>query len=265
MWWVSLAWADPTVPPTPSVQGTVSEPGGNLPLVRGQVPEEALYDKIADLGDGRVEGRSRRRRDGSYALWELPASGTVVRYEALQNGKVAEEHLMDAAGYPLATVFFADGAPQKATVTGSTQELALTGWTRQKVPGGTALLPAAPQERSGGGARADALGGTVDVWIEPTAADPFSDPFRDGLLAGCGCFVVDRASAWIDGRAGVRYRLLLPGAAAAGGPARDAVDLWAVSLGAQGVWLMSFRATAPPDPVAALAPGRVVAALVDLE
>jgi hypothetical protein len=241
-----------------------AEPGGDLPLARPESPEETLYDRIVEVGDGKIEGRSRKRRDGEFVLWVLPDAGTVVRYERMAGAKVAEEHSFDAAGYPLATVFYDKGAPTKAVVAGvPAVEVPLTGWSVQKVPGGQMLLPSVPEERPGGGVRLDLLDGTLDLWIEPPTTpptDPFADPFRDGVLAGCGCFVIDRATAWIDGRPGIRYRLLLPGSTP-----RDAVDLWAVSLGAQGVLLVSFKVHGPPDPVDALRPARLLLTTLDLK
>ncbi len=118
--------------------------------------------------------------------------------------------------------------------------------------------PAAPAERPGGGARLALEGGVLDVWRDERGADVYGDAFRDGLLAGCGCLVLDRASAWIDARPGARYRLLVPGS-----EPPDAVDVWAVPL-PDGLWLASYRVTAPQDPDAALSPGRALVALVTL-
>lgn len=230
-----------------------------MPLASPSAPEERLYGKIVDEG-GRAEGRMRRRRDGDYVALELP-TGIVVRYQHLDRGKLADDHLFDADGYPLVTVFYGAGGagPEKAAVhTVPAVEVPLTGWIAREVPGGKLLLPEAPTERQGGGARAGVLGGEVEVWLE-AGTDPFSDTFRDGLVAGCGCMVVDRATTWIDGKPGVRYRLLVPGQWP-----RDAVDLWAVALSDTSTWLMSFRVSGPEDPVSALMSGRVLSAVVTL-
>ncbi|MEQ1571012.1 MAG: hypothetical protein ABMA64_35610 [Myxococcota bacterium] len=251
MWWVSHAFAEPI------------EPGAGLPLAQGEVPEEQLFDKVTDLPDGRAEARGRKRRDGAFVVWALPTSSSIVRYQKLGAGGVVEDHLFDSDGYPLATVWLERGVPTKATAAGVPPiDVSVTGWARQPIPGGTMWLPAAPEERPGGGVRVEALSGGVDVWIDPPTTpptDPFSDTFRDGLIAGCGCFVVDRAAAWIDGRPGVRYRLLLPG-----NLPRDAVDLWAVNLGASGLWLMTFEVGAPADPIEALRSARALLPGIDL-
>lgn len=245
-WWVTSGWAGP------------ADDGSGLPLALARDPEERLYGRIDVDPGGAVEGRLRRRRDGEFVAWELP-SGTIVRYQHLAGSRIEDDHLFDAAGYPLVSVTYASGTPATAVVhTVPVVELPLAGWMKREVPGGTLVLPALPDDRPGGGVRVDALGGEVDVWLE-TKTDPFSDTFRDGLVAGCGCFVVDRATTWIDGHVGVRYRLLIPGRWP-----RDAVDVWAVAI-PSGLWLMSYRVSGPDDPVAALLPGRVLTALANLE
>lgn len=248
MWcWVAIAWAGP------------ADDGGELPLATPEIPEERLYGKV-ETDDGPARARLRRRRDGEFAVWELP-TGTIIRYQKLERSQVLEDHVLDAAGYPWVTILHSAGNPQQAVVHGVPRsEHDLSSWTRQQVPGGSLLLPVTPEARSGDGIRAEVLGGQVDVWLDKggvpgaPSINPFEDAFRDGLVAGCGCFVVDRATTWIDGRPGVRYRLLVPGRWP-----RDAVDLWAVPIEGA-LWLMSFRVQGPEDPVAALLPGRILAA-----
>ena len=251
MWsWLSLAIAGP------------SDDGGYLPLASPEIPEERLYGRI-DTSDGPARPRLRRRRDGEFVVWELP-TGTVIRYQKLDRARVVEDHILVAAGYPSVTLAITGIKPSKATVHGiPTTEHDLSTWSRQEVPGGTLLLPAMPDERAGGGVRTEALGGQIDIWLDPAKSgapptNPFDDTFRDGLVAGCGCFVVDRATTWIDGRPAVRYRLLVPGRWP-----RDAVDIWAVPV-TGGLWLMSFRVSSPDDPVNALLPGRIFAATARL-
>jgi hypothetical protein len=241
MWcWLKLAWAGP------------ADDGGALPLATPEIPEEHLYGRI-DTGDGPARARLRRRRDGEFAVWELP-TGTIVRYQKLERARVIEDHVLDAAGYPWVTLMHTGDKPTQAIIHSvPPTEQDVSTWVRQPVPGGSLLLPALPNDRSGGGVRTEVLGGQVDIWLE-RPADPFEDLFRDGLVAGCGCFVVDRATIWIDGRPGIRYRLLVTGRWP-----RDAVDLWAVPM-QDALWLMSFRVPSPEDPIAALLPGRIFAA-----
>jgi hypothetical protein len=217
----------------------------------GEVPKEQLYAKLVVEGD-RVEGEWRRKRDAEFHLWELP-TGTVVRWQRVVQGLVVEDHLLDAAGAPWVTLELGPAGPLRAVVSAAPPiELDLAGWTPQPVPGGTMLLPAAPGERAGGGVTLEVLGGTLEVWTG-AGDDVFSDAFGQGLAAGCGCAVLDRATSWIDGRPGVRYRLAVPG------PHPEALDLWAVS-GPEGTWVLTFRVPAAADAVEALLPARVLAA-----
>lgn len=222
--------------------------GAALPLDRaGEVPEVRHYAKLDTLPDGSVAGRWRRKADAEFEVWELPG-GTVVRYRRKVRGRVVEDHLFDAAGGPLVTVTLDPARATLATV--PAREIDLSAFAPRPVPGGTLGLPADAVPREGGGVSLPVLGGQLEVWTEP-AADVLSDAWRDGLLAACGCRALDRATAWIDGRPGVRYRLLLPG------PAREAVELWAVPL-PEATWLLAFRAPAGDDAVAAVLPARAL-------
>lgn len=226
--------------------------GADLQLAHpGEIPQERIYAKLVDDGD-RVSGQWRRRRVGEFHLSELP-DGTVVRWKREVDGAVVEDHVNDAAGFPLVTVRLGESGPASATVSAVPPiELDLSGWTPETVPGGTLLLPAAPTERTGGGVQAMALGGLLEVWTEQPD-DVFADAFGQGLAAGCGCAVLDRATAWIDGRPGVRYRLAVPG------PAPEALDVWAVPV-PDATWVLAFRVPAAGDPIPALLPARVLVA-----
>ena len=226
------------------------EDGGAMVFAQaGEVPEERFYAKLVQDGD-RVSGEWKRKRDGEFHLWEL-ADGTVVRWQRVVEEAVVEDHVNDAAGFPLVTVHLAE--PARAVVSAVPPiEVDLSGWTSHPIPGGELRLPTAPVERAGGGITAEVLGGTVEVWTEG-ADDVFAEPFGQGLAAGCGCAVLDRATAWIDGRPGVCYRLAVPG------PSPEAVDVWAVPV-PDATWVLAFRVPATGDPVPALLAARVLAA-----
>lgn len=222
-----------------------------VPLAHpGEVPEERFYAKLVPDGD-RVRGQWRRQRNGEFHVWELP-DGTVVRWQRVADDGVVEDHLNDAAGYPLVTVLLGD-APRATVSAVPPVDVDLAGWVEHPVPGGTMRLPSAPSARAAGGVEATALGGALEVWTE-AADDVFADAFGQGLAAGCGCAVLDRATAWVGGRPGVRYRL-------AASPA-EAIDVWAVPVH-EGTWVMAFRAPGT-DPVAALLPARALVAGVTL-
>jgi hypothetical protein len=240
----------------------IAADGGTVPFARaGEVPERRFYARLDDI-DGRADPRWRRKRDGEFQVDEL-SDGTVLRVRRIVSGAIVEDHRYDAGGWPLVTVFYGPGgAPDHAQVHAvPEQTVPLSGWTFHALPGSRIAAPTPPVDLPGGSVRLQALDGELDVWTGSTA-DPWSDGFREGLVAGCGCTIGDRATAWVDGRPGVRYRLMVPDA----GPPRP-VDLWAVPQG-DGMWLATFRAGAVPaegDPDATLLAGRVLLALVSFD
>ena len=128
------------------------------------------------------------------------------------------------------------------------------------------LVASDPTGPNAGGAELLVLDGTFDVWHDPIWADVYAPAFRDDLVAGCGCDLVDEASTWVDGRPGKRFRLALP---TPEGPALT--DLWVVPVGEgngggrpQGIWLASWRVVDPVHDTRAMAPGRAMIALVRL-
>jgi len=230
----------------------------------GETPRLRLYANVEEV-DGRAHAKWRRKQDAEFHVDELE-DGTIVRVQRMGRGAVVEDRRYDAGGGLLVTIFRkADGSPERAVVRSEPEQtVPLDGWTMQDVPGGRMAAPAPPVDIPGGSVRLGALDGELDVWMRPTA-DPLSDSFRAGIVAGCGCTVVERAVAWVDGRPGVRYRLLVPDT----GPS-DPVDLWAVPVPA-GLWLATFRAAADAgaaptdDRSSRLLAGRVLVALVDLD
>jgi hypothetical protein len=238
----------------------------------GEATRLRLYAKVEEV-DGRARARWRRKQDAEFHVDEL-ADGTIVRVRRMARGAVIEDHRYDAGGGRLVTIFYgAGGVPERAVVHSQPeQEVPLAGWTSQALPGGTMAAPSTPVDIPGGSVRLEVLDGELDVWTGP-AADPLSAGFREGIAAGCGCIIVERAVAWVDGRPGVRYRLLVPDI----GPS-EPVDLWAVPV-PDGLWLATFRISpGPPGAVASgpdaeptedrsarLLGGRVLMALVDLE
>jgi hypothetical protein len=244
---VALVWLT-----TPAIAAD----GATVPFARaGELPELRLYARLDDDG-GPVHGRWRRKRDAEFHLDER-SDGTVLRVRRVVGGKVVEDHRYDAGGWPLVSVFFDPGGqPDHAVVHAEPERtVSLTGWTTHTLPDGSITASSPPVDLPGGSVRLKGLDGEIDVWTAPPA-DPWSDGFRAGIVAGCGCLVADRASAWIDGQPGVRYRLLVPDT---GLP--QPVDLWAVPRGDH-TWVATFRAVGDVDPDATLLDGRVWMALV---
>ncbi|MBX2799292.1 MAG: hypothetical protein KTR31_16575 [Myxococcales bacterium] len=231
------------------------------PAVAGQSPSERLYRRLDEGTDGRVRGRWRQRRDGPFLLWELE-DDTVVRMQRRQRGRITEDRRFDATGGPLTTLETPASGLQRIVVhTVPERELVLSGWAEHEIPGGSVVAPVKGLPRDEGGLRFLILGGELDIWHEQEASDVFSAEFLTGLLSGCGCTLVDAAPTWVDGEPAVRYRLEVPGPATA-----DLVDLWAVpnEVGG-GLWFASYRVPSPTEPTLAMAPGRALISMIELD
>ena len=239
----------------------------DVPLVHaGETPRHRLYAKVEEV-KGRAQARWRRKQDAEFHVDELE-DGTIVRVRRMAKGGIVEDRRYDAGGGLLVTIVYgADHLPERGVVHSQPEQtVPLDGWTVHALPGGRMAAPSPPVDIPGGSVRLEVLDGELDVWKGP-AADPLSDAFREGIAAGCGCSIVERAVAWVDGRPGVRYRLLVPDT----GPS-DPVDLWAVPV-PDGLWLATFRvslsrgpdATPAEDRSSRLLAGRVLIALVDLD
>ncbi|HHO49838.1 MAG TPA: hypothetical protein ENK18_02955 [Deltaproteobacteria bacterium] len=241
----------------------------------GEVPSERLYKRMDDDG-GPARGRWRQRRSGAYLAWELEDK-TILRYQKTERRQVVLDRRFDATGWPLTSLETPiGGLPRVVVHSAPSREIVLSGWSSQPIPGGSVSAPLPGLPREGGGVRFLVLGGELEVWHDPRWADVYSDTFRDGLLAGCGCVLVDEMSAWIDNVPGKRFRMEVPGT-----EPPDQLDVWVVPLGPppelprgegeapeagpSGLWLASYRVTAPEVPVLQLAPGRAMMALITLD
>lgn len=235
----------------------LASPPGGLPDL-GETPRLLQYKRV-DEGDGPVRGRWKRSR-ARYRAWEL-RNDTIVRLQDTQRGRVMEERRFDATGWPL-TTWYSPGTDRSSIEvhTVPSREIGLSGWVPRDVPGGTVLAPLAPFERESGGVELLLLGGIFEVWYDPSSSDVYGADFRSGLLAGCGCVLVDEAATWIDGRPAKRFRLDLPSAQGV-----SVMDLWALPLrDDRGVWIATYRVTGPRDEILALAPGRAMISTVSL-
>lgn len=228
----------------------------------GERPTRRYYRRYSEV-DGRVRGRTYSRRRARYAMWVLD-NGVVVRMQERQRGRVVLERRFDPVGQPLTTERRPrNGWPSITVHQVPDRQIGMSGWDAREVPGGTVSSPVDFVPRGAGGVSTWVLGGELAVWHDERPVDPTADPYWEGLLAGCGCDLIDRVTAWVDNRPAVRFRL------ARGG---DVQELWAVPLdperdGVGGAWYASYWApdTAPSDTSLRLAPGRALVALLRLD
>lgn len=227
----------------------------------GDEPRRRYYRRVAEV-DGRVRGRSYSRRPARFALWSLD-DGVVVRLQERRRRSVLLERRFGPFGDPLTTHRPAAPWPSIVVHHVPNREIGLSGWADQQAVGATLHLPVAPLSRDDGGVAAWVLGGELTVWHDPQPVDVASADYWRGLLAGCGCDLVDRVADWVDGRPAVRFRLAR---------GSDQQDLWAVPLSesrdaATGTWYASYRAPRVTEDTASvrLAPGFALVALARLD
>ena len=223
----------------------------------GATPTRRTYRRVTER-DGVIRGRSRTSRRPRYTLWELDG-GRVVRLEERSRGRLVARRRFDPLGQPLTTERTArSGWPSVTVHLVPEREIGTSGWEDQSIPGGTMALPVGLIEHEDGTVGTWVLGGAFDVWHDPQSVDVMGEDFWKGLLAGCGCDLVDRVDAWVDTRPAVRFRVER---------GSDVQELWAVPLGERGTWLASFRApdVSPSQTSLRLAPGRALLALVRLD
>lgn len=186
----------------------VAVAAADRPLVRAdETTRAARYAKITPVGPA----RARNKGSGAYQAW-VWRDGVVEHYERYDRGKLVEARQFDGLGAPVATVTYTSGVATQVRVhAGATDaELDVASWTEARLPSAAPLvrltLPAAGKPLWPDGLEVPlAGGGELRVRVVPGPSEVASDAFREGLADRCACLLVDRTSAFVDGRAGVRY------------------------------------------------------------
>jgi len=226
--WLSVAHATPS-----------------LPVLRINEPlRDRRYQSVIE---GPPPYPRRRASQGPIHGWTFP-DGALEHYERLERGKIVERVRYDALGQRISAVHLKAGAPADVVIGAVT--LPVASWTAHQLGAATVLAPAdarldgAQLLWTAGDERAGAL------WLDERA-DILSDAFRDELATFCGCVLVDRWAAWIDGAPGVVYRARMSDL---GAPAE--AHVWAVS---RPTGTLLFTSIAPSQQ-----PGAVASAMVAL-
>ncbi len=220
-------------------------------------PKVARYLKV----DGSPARARLKNAKGPYEVW-VWRDGRLARYKRWDGKKLLEDARFDAVGDPVATLRYADGVVTEVVVRGRTDaNVSIAAWKERAFGAATLVLP--PLEH-----HAD---GSIEAWpveggdwraVWAPVGDPFSETFRDGLVATCACEVVDRYTVFADGRAGAGYLVRVPGP--------DAPRLGEVEAFADVSGTLVLAYTAPTgfdpvgvdDPAVRLAPGRAIVALL---
>ena len=231
--------------------------GPDAPFARiGDEIKVRRYDRVTKVPPIRARWR---RRSGTVEAWVFP-DGVVEHFRRYKRRKVVSEHRFDSAGAPLTSVALGDNGPTEVMVHGpDDQAIEVSGWVSHELAERVFLLPVPPSETNDNGASWTLEDGTFTV-EQVESANPFDDTFRDDLVATCGCRLIDRATAFIDGRPAARYRFRLPDV-----NAPEEGHLWALPVSAeQGapLLLMLWRTQVGPNPESNLALGRAMIALI---
>ena len=235
--WCPWAVAVADDPVEPVVHDT---PQGGVELV------EQLYARLDLPPNEPAHPRWRRRSSGNYRVFARP-DGTVERAFEESYRRVQTEYLFDLHGVLSVTVGFVDEAPAELTVhLAEPQRYELSTWVPLEAHGATGLAPAPAVD-----GRWPLASGTLWTWIDERAP-VFDDAFRDDVVAGCACTLVERRATWIDGEPGVRLRLAHPD------DPRRHFTVWAVPRGDR-TWLAAVEVRAD-DPDVALAEARALVA-----
>ena len=218
--------------------------------------DEALqtrrYWAVEVDASGTARPRWRNRR-GKHQCWTWP-DGVAEHCHTYDGRKVVEHVYYDASGRRVITATLEDGAPTEVTVHGLVPAVVPVGdWVEHPVGPLQLLAPTAD------GDRWSVADGELRTATTPAGDESvFDDRFRAELQAWCACVVEDRTSAWIDGVAGVRYRIRHPH------PSSPSVgEVWAVPKGDQ-VVLIGFVVPGGPglsEVERRLAGGRATVAL----
>jgi hypothetical protein len=224
-----------------------AEPDADLSFGRrGQRAEPHWYARLDDLG-GPVAPRWSRRTPSTYRVWEFP-DGVVERSWQRERGEVIEERFFDLLGWPTETLRFEEEVPTEGVVhLAEPVELPLTGYEPHALEGARLFTPSEPVDGA-----FELAGGRFRVWTSSPGVDVQDPSYPDGWLRDCGCILVERQPAWVDGEPGVRLRFHT---LALGAP--DVAYLWAVPR-PEATWLASYRVQHSERPDADLAPGRLV-------
>lgn len=215
----------------------------SLPVLR--VAEPLRDRRYQSVIEGPPPYPSRRASQGPIHGWTFP-DGALEHYERLERGKVAERVRYDALGQRVSVVHLTAGAPVDVVIGATT--LPVAAWSVHQLGGASVRAPADARLDDTrllwfkGDERAGAQ------WLDEPA-DLLSDAFRDELALFCGCVLVDRWAAWVDGAPGVVYRARMSDL---GAPAE--AHIWAVSRPAGTLLLTSI---APPEQPGTVAPAMV--------
>jgi len=193
----------------------------NPDRVLGRVDDRLRDRSYATVeGEGPVRGRWRRR-SGDIVGRVFP-DGVFEQYTRRDAGTPEFTLWFSAAGTPIGRLEYSEGEPSAFTALSPDRAaIDVSSWQTVDTP---LVTLRAPEPAQGEDNRL--LWRVGDGRIELGAlepVDPMDPAFADQVAAGCGCDLLDRHTAWLDGKRGIRLLLDVPN----GGPGERG-ELWAI-------------------------------------
>lgn len=170
---------------------------------------ESLRVRSYATVDGEGPVRGRWRRSNGDVVGHVFRDNVFERYTQRERRVPQQTVYYNAAGLQIGELNYTEGTPASFTVTlPSLAPIDVSTWQPASHQGLTLTAPAVTA--SDDSSATWELGpGRVEVVTLP-AADPTTEAFRTTVERSCGCLVLDRHTAWIDGRSGIRLLLDVP-------------------------------------------------------
>jgi hypothetical protein len=186
----------------------------------GRVGESLRVRSYATVdGDGPVRGRWRRTSGDIVGF--VFRDGVFERYTRRDRRVPQQTLYFNAAGMSIGELAYTEGVPATFTVTTPPLEpVDVSAWQVAEHHGLWFTAPPATlsDEQS---ATWQVGAGRVEV-VRLAPEDPTTESFRASVEQSCGCLVLDRHTAWIDGQSGIRLLLDVPA------PGRgERAEIWA--------------------------------------
>ncbi len=180
----------------------------NPERVMGRVGESLRARSYATVdGDGPVRGRWRRT-NGDIVGRVFP--DLVFERYTRRDGRIPQRTFYyNAAGVSIGELAYTQGVPAMFTMTTSSLEPVDVSTWQVGSHQGLSLIAPPPNSSDERSTTWQVGAGRVEVLLLP-AEDPTTDTFRASVEQSCGCLLLDRHTAWIDGRSGIRLLLDVP-------------------------------------------------------
>jgi hypothetical protein len=174
----------------------------------GRVGESLRVRSYATVdGDGPVRGRWRRT--SGDIVGHVFRDGVFERYTRRERRVPQLTVYFNASGLSIGELAYTEGLPATFTATTPSLEPVDVSTWEVATHQGLSLTAPSPTSSDEQSTTWELGAGRVQV-IRLAAEDPTTESFRASVELSCGCLVIDRHTAWIDGQSGIRLLLDVP-------------------------------------------------------